>query len=745
MAMRITLLAACCLLATVTVLGSPVDDSVRAALFRRMRLGGPKGQLTVASGSGLLLASTAGETFHNPHERHARDEPVAQLHHHHHHHHHLHRLHSFTAPISHTILPSEGTLSSPHATNPSQASRARPRRHFDANHISSHLANDNSIIVRSNIPHRSPPSSHHHHHDHHPHAHNHHTLRSHGTHRARNHDGVGVGGSRLNNSTDGQRQAVGRNNSLRRSAPGSSSTTAPGVDGGDDRRRLLLEAEISRLTVAQDGQLREHAQRNSFASFSDYFLAQLHKQNVAVAFAFDGGQLQEQQLDALAVSASEIPFYDDVDGIGDRRVIGSNPEGHTLTPVLNTTTTTTNITAHTTNTTTSTTTSLPAKVWGEGTESRFGPVLEFVLERIQSIFSVYKHEDQSRPGVPVADTLDSQSQERKASSVAAAPAPKESKELPEDGESASTAAPSPIKGGLNRLFARKKYSPLLRDSSKVATTEGSPAASSTVAQESSPSADSTTPSTSAGPSGSTRRTRPTRPGKLPRSTSPKPTVSVKPTKISSRFSKPTTEASESTVASVTQRTTRGRRTRPSKPSKTGTTTTTTTTEEPTTTTTTTTTTTSTTTTTTTTTTPPPPTTSTTTTTTTASSPAAVDGSSVASSAPVADPSPALPNVDVTPAKAASESLTSGSTTTTTSTAAPKQLTTATTTEEDDSEVPPRIVSNGQQPPQRDEPEPVVKASPVKPERVIPVVEKQDELNENESLLQSASYDTSSEQ
>lgn len=37
------------------------------------------------------------------------------------------------------------------------------------------------------------------------------------------------------------------------------------------------------------------------------------------------------------------------------------------------------------------------KVWGDGDESKFGPVLEYFVQRIQSYFSVYKYEDESRP------------------------------------------------------------------------------------------------------------------------------------------------------------------------------------------------------------------------------------------------------------------------------------------------------------------------------------------------------------
>lgn len=39
------------------------------------------------------------------------------------------------------------------------------------------------------------------------------------------------------------------------------------------------------------------------------------------------------------------------------------------------------------------------KVWGAGSESKFPPVLEYLVQRVQSYFSVYKYEDESRPGL----------------------------------------------------------------------------------------------------------------------------------------------------------------------------------------------------------------------------------------------------------------------------------------------------------------------------------------------------------
>lgn len=38
------------------------------------------------------------------------------------------------------------------------------------------------------------------------------------------------------------------------------------------------------------------------------------------------------------------------------------------------------------------------KVWGQGTESKFGPILEYFVQRVQSYYSIYKYEDLSRPG-----------------------------------------------------------------------------------------------------------------------------------------------------------------------------------------------------------------------------------------------------------------------------------------------------------------------------------------------------------
>lgn len=42
----------------------------------------------------------------------------------------------------------------------------------------------------------------------------------------------------------------------------------------------------------------------------------------------------------------------------------------------------------------------PTRIYGAGTESKFPPFLEFVVQRIQKYFSVYKYEDLSRPVLP---------------------------------------------------------------------------------------------------------------------------------------------------------------------------------------------------------------------------------------------------------------------------------------------------------------------------------------------------------
>lgn len=45
------------------------------------------------------------------------------------------------------------------------------------------------------------------------------------------------------------------------------------------------------------------------------------------------------------------------------------------------------------------------KVWGAGSEFKFPPLFEFLLQRVQSYYSIYKYEDLSRPGLEWADGL----------------------------------------------------------------------------------------------------------------------------------------------------------------------------------------------------------------------------------------------------------------------------------------------------------------------------------------------------
>lgn len=42
---------------------------------------------------------------------------------------------------------------------------------------------------------------------------------------------------------------------------------------------------------------------------------------------------------------------------------------------------------------------VPLKIYGDGTESKFPPFIETVIQRVQSYFSTYVHEDLSRPGI----------------------------------------------------------------------------------------------------------------------------------------------------------------------------------------------------------------------------------------------------------------------------------------------------------------------------------------------------------
>ncbi|XP_058066061.1 integumentary mucin C.1-like [Anopheles bellator] len=345
---------------------------------------------------------------------------------------------------------------------------------------------------------------------------------------------------------------------------------------------------------------------------------------------------------------------------------------------------------------------------------------------------VYKHEDQSRPGIPVADNQDTPAASGEVSARAAKPP---AKELPasvpaaSDESSAPSAPVAPGKPGLNRLFARKKYSPLLRSDGSL---KGAASESATTVPSSTEAAVDSSDGPGSSVATSTRRTRPTRPGKVPRVTSPKPTVSVKPTKISSRFSKPTPEPTDSTVTPVTQRTTRGRRTRPSKPPKGGpvpvTEATTTTSTAPSTTSTTSTTTAAPTT-------PVPTTPSSTTTTTTTVGP-------TTSTSTVADPGVLVEGTSVVHSSVRGETSSSSASPTTTVTPSTTTTTAAPPPppgDADDDEVPAPITTNGQQQPSepvarpdrdRDDETLVFSRAPSGPkaDRVIPVVERQDDAS-----------------
>lgn len=46
------------------------------------------------------------------------------------------------------------------------------------------------------------------------------------------------------------------------------------------------------------------------------------------------------------------------------------------------------------------------KIWGEGTESKFPPIFELIVQRIQAYFSVYKYDDLSRPSIDLSSNDD---------------------------------------------------------------------------------------------------------------------------------------------------------------------------------------------------------------------------------------------------------------------------------------------------------------------------------------------------
>ncbi|KXJ84328.1 hypothetical protein RP20_CCG011040 [Aedes albopictus] len=405
-----------------------------------------------------------------------------------------------------------------------------------------------------------------------------------------------------------------------------------GTEGLTDAQKLLLDTEIGRVAERHDQQLRQLA-FGSFTSFSDYFLDNLKKSNVAVGFAF--AQSSTTTSSDSVGTTSEIPFYDEVDddaksaakattvgsgGTTNHHSKSAQPASLTLDQSAN---------------------RFPGKVWGEGTESKFGPILEYVLQRIQTLFSVYKHDDLSRPGVPIADALEPKSEEARTTEATTT-------------TTSSTVAPVQKKG-LHPLLARKKFAYSPKEAKAKATEDSGTPATTLKTTTTTESSESSSVSSVA-----TRRTRPTRPPPVPRAPGTKAVLPSRVPRTSTKRTTTTTPEPETT--SVTTRTTRRRGGRPTRPSgsqflagKTATTTTTTTS-----TTTTTTTPAPTTTTTTTTTTPPPPptTTSTSTTTTLASSPA---NTAEEKAAPVAATVASTPEEASPSATAAAESLPPAST------------------------------------------------------------------------------------
>ncbi|EDS28201.1 conserved hypothetical protein [Culex quinquefasciatus] len=283
----------------------------------------------------------------------------------------------------------------------------------------------------------------------------------------------------------------------------------------------LLDAEISTVARVHDQRLRQLAFGTNLTSFSAYFLDNLKKSSsTAVRFAF--AQDLSPSVDSNSKSAASLTL--------------DQTTPTTFTSVI--------------------------KVWGEGSESKFGPVLEYVLQRIQTIFSVYKHEDQSRPGVPVANAI--------TEPKSAADKSTTTTEDPSTSASSATPAvqPSFTKKGLHPLLARKKFQLSSKEHKAKATAEaeaGSTTAAATSAADSSADSSSSSDVSPTSPSGTTRRTRPTRPlgGRVTGSRAP---TSPRTPRTTTKRTTSTTEASTTTV-----RSTRARRGRPTRPNKFGTT------------------------------------------------------------------------------------------------------------------------------------------------------------------------------
>ncbi|EAT34457.1 AAEL013303-PA [Aedes aegypti] len=309
-----------------------------------------------------------------------------------------------------------------------------------------------------------------------------------------------------------------------------------GTAGLTDAQKLLLDTEIGKVAERHDQQLRQLA-FGSFTSFSDYFLDNLKKSNVAVGFAF--AQSSTTTSSDSVGTTSEIPFYDEVDddakSAANATTVGSggttNHHSKSAQPASLTLDQSTN--------------RFPGKVWGEGTESKFGPILEYVLQRIQTLFSVYKHDDLSRPGVPIADAVEAKSEDAKTTEATTT-------------TTSSTVAPVQKKG-LHPLLARKKFAYSPKEAKAKATEDsGTPTTTLKTTTTTAESSESSSVSSLA-----TRRTRPTRPAPVARASAPKAGL---PSRVPRTTTKRTTTTPEPETSSVTTRTTRRRGGRPTRPS-----------------------------------------------------------------------------------------------------------------------------------------------------------------------------------
>ncbi|KAL1375089.1 hypothetical protein pipiens_017709, partial [Culex pipiens pipiens] len=144
-----------------------------------------------------------------------------------------------------------------------------------------------------------------------------------------------------------------------------------------------------------------------------------------------------------------------------------------------------------------------------------------LLRRGRQGHKVYKHEDQSRPGVPVANAITE--------------------------PTTPAVQPSFTKKGLHPLLARKKFQLSSKEHKAKATAEaeaGSTTAATSTADSSADSSSSSDVSPTS-PSGTTRRTRPTRPlgGRVTGSRAP---TSPRTPRTTTKRTTSTTEASTTT-------------------------------------------------------------------------------------------------------------------------------------------------------------------------------------------------------